>query len=49
MINNIIDTLFIGLIVVCFGYIIYYNITETSKARKRLREHESTRAKQCKS
>lgn len=49
MINSIIDLIFFGLCFVVFGYIIYYNITETSKARKRLREHESTRAKQCKS
>jgi hypothetical protein len=37
--NFIIHAFFIGLMVVCFGTIIWYDITETSKARKRLREH----------
>jgi hypothetical protein len=39
MIGNIIDVFFIVLCVVCFGTIIGYNITETSEARRRLREH----------
>jgi len=34
--NFIIDAFFIGLMVVCFGTIIWYNITETSKARRQL-------------
>lgn len=34
MIGNIIDVLFIVLCVVCFGTIIWYNITETSKAQE---------------
>lgn len=42
MIGVIIDTLFIGLCVVVFGYIIYYNISEISKARKQLRQHGRT-------
>ena len=45
LINTIIDTFFIGLFVFVFGYIIYYNITEISKARKRLREAERIRTK----
>lgn len=40
LINNIIDVLFFALCVVVFGTIIWYNITETSKARKRLKDHE---------
>ncbi|MFM7375888.1 MAG: hypothetical protein ACKO39_12160 [Chthoniobacterales bacterium] len=43
LINTIIDTIFIGLIIVVFGTIIWYNITETSKARKLLRQHERTK------
>ena len=45
LINTIIDTFFIGLFVFVFGFIIYYNITEISKARKRLREAERSRGK----
>ena len=40
MINTIIDTFFIGLIVVVFGTIIWYNITEISKARRNLKKQE---------
>ena len=40
LINTIIDTFFIGLCVACFGTIIWYNITEISKARKLRKEHE---------
>ena len=43
--NSIIDALFIGLFVVVFGFIIYYNITEIRSARKRLREAETNRDK----
>lgn len=43
--NSIIDALFIGLFVVVFGSIIYYNITEIRGARKRLREAETNRDK----
>jgi hypothetical protein len=45
--NTIIDTFFIGLIVVVFGTIIWYNITETSKARKRLRQHQQAKRQSC--
>lgn len=48
MIGNIIDTIFIGLIIVVFGTIIWYNITEISKARKRAREYERGRSVECK-
>ena len=48
MINTIIDTFFIGLIVVVFGTIIWYNITEISKVRKRLKAHERDRTAECK-
>jgi hypothetical protein len=41
--TSIIDIGFIGLFVFVFGFIIYYNITEISKARKRLREAEKNR------
>ena len=40
MIGNIIDVLFIALCAVCFGTIIWYNITEISKARRNLKKHE---------
>jgi hypothetical protein len=40
LINTIIDALFIVLCVVCFGTIIWYNITEISKARRNLKKHE---------
>ena len=40
LINNIIDVLFIVLCVTCFGTIIWYNITEVSKARRNLRKQE---------
>jgi len=40
MIGGLIDTLFIALCVVVFGTIIWYNITEISKARKLRKEHE---------
>ena len=43
--NSIIDALFIGLFVIVFGSIIYYNITEIRSARKRLREAETNRDK----
>ena len=43
--TSIIDAFFIGLFVFVFGFIIYYNITEISKARKRLREAERNREK----
>jgi hypothetical protein len=46
--NSIIDALFIVLFVVCFGTIIWHNITETSKAKKQLRKHELTKRQQCK-
>ncbi len=45
LINTIIDTFFIGLFVFVFGFIIYYNVTEICKARKRLREAERNREK----
>jgi hypothetical protein len=45
LINTIIDTFFIGLFVFAFGFIIYYNVTEICKARKRLREAERNREK----
>jgi hypothetical protein len=45
VIGNIIDAFFIGLFVVVFGFIIYYNITEIRSARKRLREAERKRTK----
>lgn len=41
----LIDTLFIGLCVVCFGTIIWYNVTEISKVRK-LRQHHG-RSDRC--
>ena len=41
MINTIIDTFFIGLIVVVFGTIIWYNITEISKVRRNLTKQET--------
>ena len=40
MIGNIIDVLFIVLCVTCFGMIIWYNITEISKARRNLKKQE---------
>ena len=40
MIGNIIDVLFFALCVVCFGTIIWYNITEISKARRNLKKQE---------
>ena len=40
LIYSIIDALFIVLCVVCFGTIIWYNITEISKARRNLKKHE---------
>ena len=40
MIGNIIDAFFIGLIIVVFGTMIWYNITEISKARRNLKKHE---------
>ena len=40
LIHSIVDALFIGLCVVCFGTIIWYNITEISKARRNLKKHE---------
>ncbi len=43
--TSIIDVFFIGLFVFVFGFIIYYNITEISKARKRVREAERNREK----
>jgi hypothetical protein len=43
--TSIIDVGFIGLFVFVFGYIIYYNFSEISKARKRLREAERNREK----
>jgi hypothetical protein len=43
--TSIIDVGFIGLFVVVFGYIIYYNVTEIRSARKRLREAERNREK----
>lgn len=45
MIGNIIDVLFFALCVACFGTIIWYNITEISKARKQLKQR--ARAEQC--
>lgn len=45
MIGGIIDALFIALCVVVFGTIIWCNVTEISKARKRLKQHE--RSQQC--
>lgn len=38
--NLLLDVLFIGLCVVCFGTIIWYNITEISKARRILNKQE---------
>jgi hypothetical protein len=43
--TSIIDVLFIGMIVFVFGYIIYNNIVETRKARRKLREAERNREK----
>ena len=43
--NSIIDAFFIGLFVVVFGFMIYYNITEIRSARKRLRDAERKRTK----
>jgi hypothetical protein len=43
--TSIIDAFFIGLFVFVFGFIIYYNITEISKARKRLRDAARNRDK----
>ena len=40
MIGNIIDVLFFALCIVVFGTIIWYNITETSKARRNLKKQE---------
>jgi len=40
LIHSIVDALFIVLCVVCFGTIIWYNITEISKARRNLKKHE---------
>ena len=40
LINTIIDAFFIGLIIVVFGTMIWYNITEISKARRNLKKHE---------
>lgn len=40
MIGGLIDTLFIALCVVVFGTIIWYNITEISKARRILNKQE---------
>ena len=48
LIHSIVDALFIGLCVACFGTIIWYNITEISKARKRLKDHERARTAECK-
>jgi len=45
MMNNIFDVLFFALVAVCFGTIIWYNITEISKARKQLKQR--ARAEQC--
>ena len=39
LIHSIVDALFIVLCVTCFGTIIWYNVTEISKARKQLRQH----------
>ena len=38
--NLLLDVLSIGLCVVCFGTIIWYNITEISKARRILKKQE---------
>jgi len=40
LIHSIVDALFIVLCVVCFGTIIWNNITEISKARRNLKKHE---------
>ena len=40
MIGSIIDVLFFSLCVVVFGTIIWYNITEISKARRNLKKQE---------
>ena len=40
LIHSIVDALFVVLCVVCFGTIIWYNITEISKARRNLKKHE---------
>lgn len=40
MIGSIIDVLFFAFCVVVFGTIIWYNITETSKARRNLKKQE---------
>ena len=40
LIHSIVDALFIVLCLVCFGTIIWYNITEISKARRNLKKHE---------
>ena len=46
--NSIIDAFFIVLCVACFGTMVWYNITEISKAKKQLRKHELTKRQQCK-
>jgi hypothetical protein len=46
--HSIVDALFIVLCVTCFGTIIWYNITEISKVRKRLKAHERDRTAECK-
>ena len=40
MIGNIIDVLFFALCIVVFGTIIWYNITEISKARRNWKKRE---------
>ena len=45
LISSILNIAFIALAVSCFGYIIYYNITEIRSARKRLKEAERNRDK----
>ena len=40
LIHSIVDALFIVLCVVCFGTIIWYNITEISEARRNFKKHE---------
>ena len=40
MIGSIIDVLFFTLCAVCFATIIWYNITQISKARRNLKKQE---------
>jgi hypothetical protein len=45
IISSLLNIAFIALAVVCFSFIIYNNIVETRKARRKLREAERNREK----